>query len=82
MELLKDYQRAALQLAEVKSLGPGEGYSARIPGFSGLIVFGESRKKVMSELASALEGWIDLSLVRGNGLPSVCSSSDPVATSR
>ena len=81
METLKDYQRAALQLAEVKNLGSAEGYSARIPGFSGLIVFGETRKSVMSELASALEGWIKLSLARGNGLPSLHSTSDPVATS-
>lgn len=68
---LEEYRDAALKLASVKSLGPGEGFSAKIPGFSGLLVFGDSRQQAMTELKSALEGWIDLSLARGDGLPSL-----------
>jgi len=33
---LREYQKAALKRAVVKHLGPGEGYSAKIPGFAGL----------------------------------------------
>ncbi len=66
-----EYRQAALKLAAVKSLGPNDGYSARIPGFAGLVVFGGTKRKVMAELASALEGWVELSLARGDGLPSL-----------
>lgn len=67
---LEDYCDAALKLAEVKSLGPGEGYSAKVPGFPGLLVFGSSRRAALVELKGALEGWVELSLARGDGLPS------------
>jgi predicted RNase H-like HicB family nuclease len=70
VQQLQEYQMAALQNAVIKEI-KNEGYSARIPGFNGLIVFGNTEKEVMSELASALEGWIELSLARGDGLPSV-----------
>src|SRR6058998_1768354 len=68
---LTKYRRAALKRAEVKHIGPGDGYSARIPGFPGLIVFGETRRKALVELDSALQGWIELSLTRGDGLPAL-----------
>ena len=51
---LQDYKRAALKLATVKSLGRGEGYSAKIPGFAGLVVFGETKPEALTELESAL----------------------------
>jgi len=68
---LKQYCKNALKLAEVKFLGKGEGYSARIPGFKGLIVFAETKAAVTEELAAALDGWMELSLKRGDGLPSL-----------
>ena len=68
---LAEYCEAALKRSEIKSLGPGEGYSAKLPGFPGLLVFGSSRREVMTELRSALEGWVELSLARGDGLPSL-----------
>ena len=73
MEKLTEYRRAALKRAEVKYLNADDGYSARIPGFAGLIVFGDTKRKAMAELESALEGWIELSLSRGDGLPSLRS---------
>jgi predicted RNase H-like HicB family nuclease len=71
MNGLSEYCREALKLAAVKRLGPGEGYSAKIPGFAGLVVFAPTRTQVMRELKSALEGWVELSLSRGDGLPAL-----------
>ncbi len=68
---MNEYQDAALKLAKLSKLGPGKGYAARIPGFHGLVVFGETESQARSELVSALEGWIQLSLERGQGLPSL-----------
>ncbi|MBI2928991.1 MAG: type II toxin-antitoxin system HicB family antitoxin [Verrucomicrobia bacterium] len=75
MDKLKRYQKAALKLAHLDYLGPGEGYGAKIPGFPGLIVFGETKRKTLTELESALEGWVELSLKRGYGLPSLRPAS-------
>ena len=58
---LSEYCKEALKLAVVKNLGSGEGYSAKIPGFAGLVVFAPARAEVVRELKSALEGWIKLS---------------------
>ena len=69
MKDLVKYQRAALRRATLKFLGNGEGYAARIPGFKGLIVFGDTRNEAMRELKSALLDWIALSLRMGDGLP-------------
>ena len=69
MNGLSEYCKDALKLAVVKKLGAGEGYSAKIPGFAGLVVFAPSRAEVIRELKSALEGWVELSLSRGDGLP-------------
>jgi len=65
------YKKAALRLAQVKFIGADEGYSAKIPSFGGLIVFGRTKRETLVELESALEGWIELSLSRGDGLPSL-----------
>ena len=71
MDKLDGYRKAALKLAQVKSLGAAEGYSAKIPGFAGLVVFGETKREALSELKPALDGWIELSLSRGDGLPAL-----------
>lgn len=71
MNGLSEYCKDALKLAAVKKLGEGEGYSAKIPGFAGLVVFAPTRAEVISELKSALEGWVELSLSRGDGLPTL-----------
>ncbi|MEK7684019.1 MAG: type II toxin-antitoxin system HicB family antitoxin [Verrucomicrobiota bacterium] len=71
MDELREYQKAALKRALVKYLGAGEGYSAKIPGFAGLIVFADSKREALAELESALSGWIELSLKRGHGLPAL-----------
>jgi predicted RNase H-like HicB family nuclease len=70
---LREYQSAALKRAVVKHLGVDEGYSAKIPGFAGLIVFGDSKREALAELQSALSGWIEISLRRGHGLPALKS---------
>jgi predicted RNase H-like HicB family nuclease len=70
---LQDYKQQALKLAQVKFLGRGEGYSAKISGFAGLIVFGDTKAEALSELESALDGWIEVSLRRGDGLPALRS---------
>jgi predicted RNase H-like HicB family nuclease len=71
MESLAIYLQNALKHAEITPLGGGEGYAARIPGFKGLIVSGETKAKAKQELKSALEGWVELALRRGQGLPSL-----------
>jgi predicted RNase H-like HicB family nuclease len=71
MNGMSEYCKDALKLAVVKKLGAGEGFSAKIPGFAGLIVFAPTRAEVMIELKSALEGWMELSLARGDGLPAL-----------
>ena len=79
MNRLADYCKEALALAVVKKLGPTEGFSAKIPGFAGLVVFGATRTEVLRELQSALEGWVELSLKRGDGLPSLHPSKERLA---
>lgn len=79
MNGLGEYCKDALKLAIVKKLGAGEGYSAKIPGFAGLVVFGATRAAVMRELKSALEGWVELSLSRGDGLPALHHVESAVA---
>jgi len=71
MNGLSEYCNDALKLAVVKKLGAGEGYAAKIPGFAGLVVFAPTRGEVLRELKSALEGWVELSLARGDGLPAL-----------
>ena len=71
MDQLVEYQKAALSRAVVKALALEDGYSARIPGFAGLIVFGDSKREALAELDTALAGWIELSLKRGDGLPAL-----------
>jgi len=71
MNGLSEYRKDAMKHAVVKKLGAGEGYSAKIPGFAGLVVFAPTRSEVMHELKSALEGWVELSLARGDGLPAL-----------
>jgi predicted RNase H-like HicB family nuclease len=71
MNGLSEYCKDALKLAVVKNLGAGEGFSAKIPGFAGLVVFAPTRAELLTELKSALEGWIELSLERGDGLPAL-----------
>jgi predicted RNase H-like HicB family nuclease len=62
MTNLQAYERAALKHATLKSLGEGEGYAARIPGFLGLVVFGDTKTAALTELKSALHDWVSLSL--------------------
>jgi predicted RNase H-like HicB family nuclease len=69
MNELRAYQTAALKLAVIEPLDDAEGYFAKIPGFNGLIVFGNTIKETKKELASVLEGWIAVALKLGDGLP-------------
>jgi predicted RNase H-like HicB family nuclease len=62
MNGLSEYCKDALKIAVVKNLGAGEGFSAKIPGFAGLVVFAPTRAEVITELKSALEGWIEFSI--------------------
>jgi predicted RNase H-like HicB family nuclease len=71
VDTLAQYRKKALKLAEVVSLGGGEGYAAKIPGFKGLLAVGGTKKEALIELQSALEDWVNLALKRGMGLPSV-----------
>src|ERR1017187_3571714 len=71
MNGMSEYCKDALKLAVVKNLGAGEGFSAKIPGFAGLIVFAPTRPEVMNEFKSAFEGWVGVSLKRGDGLPAL-----------
>lgn len=80
MDTLTSYRKQALKVAVVESLGGGEGYVARIPGFRGLIGHGATKKETLADLDSALEGWIDLALKRGVGLPPVTSRELEIVT--
>jgi predicted RNase H-like HicB family nuclease len=68
---LSEYQKTALRDIRTKRLPNGEGYVARIPRFPGLIVYGETEHAARQELMSALEGWIELALRQGRGLPAL-----------
>lgn len=68
---MEKYRRQALKVAEVTFLREDEGFAARIPGFRGLIATGETKRKALAELETALADWIDLALKRGLGLPPV-----------
>lgn len=71
MDTLSTYRKQALRAAMVEPLGDGEGYVARIAGFRGLIGHGATKKETLADLEGALEGWIELALKRGIGLPAV-----------
>ena len=71
MNGMSEYCKDALKLAVVKKLGASEGFSAKIPGFAGLVVFAPTRAQVLTELKTALEGWVELSLKQGDGLPAL-----------
>ena len=60
-----------MKSAKTKFLGDGEGYVAKIPGFRGLLAVGDTKAEALTELDSALKDWIDASLKRGVGLPSL-----------
>jgi predicted RNase H-like HicB family nuclease len=76
MNGLSEYCKAALELAVVKNLGADEGHFAKFPD---LPVWWFSRppmpksfvNRPIRELKSALEGWVELSLERGDGLPAL-----------
>jgi predicted RNase H-like HicB family nuclease len=68
---MEAYQKAALKLAKISPVVGADCYKAVIPGFKGLIVFGDTVKDTKRELASVLEGWIAVSLRRGYGLPAL-----------
>jgi predicted RNase H-like HicB family nuclease len=68
--------------ATLKFLGKGEGYAARIPGFKGLVVFGDTKTEALSELKTALEDWIALSLRFGDGLPRLRDSKAALLVAR
>jgi predicted RNase H-like HicB family nuclease len=65
------YQRAALKRAVIQPMPDASGFKATIPGFKGLIVFGETKQETRKELQSVLEGWIAVALRRGMGLPAL-----------
>jgi predicted RNase H-like HicB family nuclease len=71
MDTLTVYRKQALKLATVETLGEGEGYVARIPGFRGVVGTGRTKKETLADLESVLAGWIELALKRGVGLPAV-----------
>ena len=75
MESLETYVAQALELAEFEEMEDDAGFCATIPGFNGLIAFAENRSALDRELKSVLEGWVDLALKRGIGLPSVESAT-------
>ena len=80
MQTLETYRRQALKLAEVTALDDGEGYVARIPGFRGLLGTGQTKRKALADLESALADWVDLALKRGLGLPRVKEPEAELAT--
>ncbi len=80
VDILATYRKQALKLATVESLGGGEGYVARIPGFRGLMGTGATKKEALQDVEKALEGWIELALKRGIGLPAVARSESEVVS--
>jgi predicted RNase H-like HicB family nuclease len=80
MDTFASYRKQALRLAEIEFLGSDEGYVARVPGFRGLLGTGQTKKETMADLESALEGWIELALKRGIGLPAVSKRATEVVS--
>ncbi len=82
VDSLVEYQSAALRQARLKRLPDDEGYAARIPGFNGLIVFGDTETEAIGELESALSGWVELALRQGRGLPALKSDRQLAVSAR
>jgi predicted RNase H-like HicB family nuclease len=80
-EEMRAYQAAAMEQAEYGLVEDGDGWWGRIPGFKGLITFGATEQEVRAELASVLEGWIEVSLRFGDGLPTLHDSKQPLSIS-
>lgn len=80
MDMLASYRKQALKLAELKFLSSDEGYVARIPGFSGLLGTGQTKKETLADLEAALAGWIELALKRGVGLPAIAKREPEVVS--
>lgn len=74
VDTLTSYRKRALKLATIEELGGGEGFVGRIPGFRGLLGTGKTKRETLADLESALQGWIEVALKRGIGLPAVKTS--------
>ena len=66
--ILTEYIDRALSEAEYDKLEDGT-FSGRIPGFKGVIAFGETLRKCEEELQSTLEDWIFVGLKLGHKFP-------------
>ena len=66
--ILTGYIENALSRAEYDKLDDNT-FSGRIPGFKGVIAFGNSLRECESELQSTLEDWIFVGLKLGHALP-------------
>lgn len=65
------YIDAAMRDAAFEQLEEGSGYYGSIPGFQGVWASEATLEETRSELASVLEGWIELGLERQHPLPDV-----------
>lgn len=68
--ILTDYVSQALAQAAYDKLEDGS-FAGHIPGFAGVIAFGNTLKECEAELRSTLEDWILVGLKLGHPLPVV-----------
>ena len=71
-----DYINAAMKKAVLEKLEDSSGFVAKIPGFSGLLVYGASKSEAVTELREALVGWINVSMEEGMDLPILKKKSE------
>jgi predicted RNase H-like HicB family nuclease len=68
--VLTDYVGEALGLAVYEKMEDGS-YAGRIPGFPGVVAFGQTLRQCEDLLRSTLEDWVWLGLKLGHDLPVV-----------
>ncbi len=69
--MIERYIDAAMMRARYDPLEDHEGYFGSIPGFSGLWAEGMTLDECRSDLRSALEGWLQVSLEQRLEIPAL-----------
>jgi len=69
--MLRAYLDAAMRRAQIEELPVDEGYFGEIPGLDGLWANAPTHATCETELASALEAWVMVSLRLGHDLPEI-----------
>ena len=67
---IRAFARAAARNANVREIEPGHWY-ADAPGFNGAWGDGDSPEAALADFEDVVEGWAEIKLQRGSGIPSL-----------